>query len=62
MIILYIEVINSWACLQLTQTIESLTSIFPGDSDDKESVCNVGDPNLIPGLEQSSGEGNSNQL
>ena len=49
MIILYVEVINSWTCLQLTQIIESLTRIFPGDSDDKESVCNVGDPNLSLG-------------
>ena len=59
---LYVEVINSWTCLQLTQIIESLTSIFPGDSDDKEFVCNVRDPNLIPGLGQSSGEGNRNPL
>ena len=22
---------------------------FPGDSDGKESACNVGDPDLIPG-------------
>ena len=31
---------------------------FPGDSDNKESACNVGDPVLIPGWERSSGEGN----
>ena len=24
---------------------------FPGDSDSKESACNVGDPGLIPGWE-----------
>ena len=30
---------------------------FPGDSDGKESACNVGDPGLIPGLGRSSGEG-----
>ena len=32
---------------------------FPGGSDGKESVCNEGDPGLIPVLGRSSGEGNS---
>ena len=32
---------------------------FPGGSDDKESVCNAGDPGSILGLGRSSGEGNS---
>ena len=35
---------------------------FPGGSDDKESVCNVGDPGLIPGSGRSPGEGNGNAL
>ena len=30
---------------------------FPGDSDGKEPVCNVGDPGLIPGLGRFSGVG-----
>ena len=30
--------------------------------DGKESVCNVGDPRLIPGLGRSSGEGSGNPL
>ena len=30
---------------------------FPGESDGKESACNVGDLGLIPGLGRSSGEG-----
>ena len=30
---------------------------FPGGSDGKESVCNVGDLGLIPGLGRSPGEG-----
>ena len=30
---------------------------FPGSSDGKESTCNAGDPNLIPGLGGSPGEG-----
>ena len=35
---------------------------FPGGSDGKESVCNEGDPGLIPGLGRSPGEVNSNPL
>ena len=35
---------------------------FPGDSDGKESVCNVGDPDLIPGSGRSPGEGHGNPL
>ena len=32
----------------------------PGVSDGKESICNAGDPGLIPGLGRSPGEGNGN--
>ena len=35
---------------------------FPGDSDGKESVCNVGDLNSIPGLEKSPGGRHDNPL
>ena len=35
---------------------------FPGDSVDKESACNAGDPGLIPELGRSPGEGNGNPL
>ena len=35
---------------------------FPGDSDGKESACNVGDPGLIPGSGRSPGEWNGNPL
>ena len=35
---------------------------FPGSSDGKASVCNVEDPDLIPGLGISPGEGNGNPL
>ena len=35
---------------------------FPGGSDGKRSVCNVGDPGLIPGSGRSPGEGNGNPL
>jgi len=33
---------------------------FPGGSTGKESVCNVGDLGLIPGLEKSPGGGHGN--
>ena len=33
---------------------------FPGGSDGKESTCSVGDPDSIPGLGRSSGEGRGN--
>ena len=35
---------------------------FPGGSDGKASVYNVGDPGSSPGLGRSPGEGNSNPL
>ena len=35
---------------------------FPGGSDGKASVYNVGDPGSIPGLGRSSGEGNDKPL
>ena len=35
---------------------------FPGSSEGKESACNVGDQDLIPGLGRSPGEGNGNPL
>ena len=31
---------------------------FPDGSDDKESACNVGDPDLVSGWGSSPGEGN----
>ena len=33
---------------------------FPGGSDDRESMCNAGDPGTVPGSGRSSGEGNGN--
>ena len=35
---------------------------FPGSSEVKASVSNVGDPGLIPGSGRSPGEGNGNPL
>ena len=36
--------------------------VFPGGSDGKESVCNVGDLGSIPRSGRSPGEGNGNPL
>ena len=33
---------------------------FPGSSDGKESACNAGNPDLIPGSGRSPGVGNGN--
>ena len=38
------------------------TKASPGGSDGKESAYNVGDPDLIPGLGRSHGEGHGNPL
>ena len=35
---------------------------FPGGSDGKESTYSAGDPDSIPGLERSPGEGNGYPL
>ena len=35
---------------------------FLHGSDGKESICNAEDPDLIPGLGRSPGEGNGNPL
>ena len=35
---------------------------YPGDSNSKESACNVGDLGLNPGLGRSPGEGNGSPL
>ena len=37
-------------------------TVIPGGSDGKESACNVGDLDLIPGLGRLPGEGNDNPL
>ena len=35
---------------------------FPGGSDGKESICNVGDLDSVPGLGRSPGGGHCNPL
>ena len=42
--------------------IQSHTKGFPGDSDSKESACNVEDLSLTPGLGRSPGRGHGNPL
>ena len=39
-----------------------LSADFPGGSDSKASVYNVGDPGSIPVLGRSPGEGNGNSV
>ena len=40
----------------------ALKPFIPGGSDRKESACNAGDPDLIPGSGRSPGGGNGNPL
>ena len=47
--------------MALEATERSITG-FPGGSDGKDSVCNVGDPGLIPGLGRSPEQGHGNPL
>ena len=37
-------------------------TVFPGDSDGKQSACSARDPGSIPGSGRSLGEGNGNPL
>ena len=50
--------------VSLDKIIETLDEVinFPGSSDGKASVYNMGDPGLIPGLGRSPGKGNGNPL
>ena len=49
-----------WRPLLAVATVVPL--IVSGDSVSKESTCNAGDPDSIPGLGRSPGEGNGNPL
>jgi len=49
--------INNLRCADDTTLMD-----FPGGSDGKASVYNVGDPGSSPGLGRSPGEGNGNPL
>ena len=47
---------------EMCEIICNIETSFPGGSDGKVSVYNVGDPGSIPGLGRSPGEGNGNPL
>ena len=49
---------SPWVAKSRTRLSEG----FPGGSDGKESTCNVGDLDSIPGLGRFPGEGNGNPL
>ena len=53
-----------WATVhEVTKSRTRLSNLdFPGGSDGKASVYNVGDLGSIPGLGRSTGEGNGNPL
>ena len=47
----------------LAEKLEVLVMMgFPGDSDGKESACDMGDLCSVPGLGRSPGGGDGNQL
>ena len=50
--------IRSTACRLLTLPYARLPWGFPGGSDGKESTCDAGDRDSIPGSGRSPGEGN----
>ena len=49
-------------CIYRYKYIDIDISIFPGDSDGKESDCSEEDAGSIPGLGRSPGEANGNTL
>ena len=62
--------VDGWSCVpsllftwgQIIVEVMKIMKVFPGGSDGKVSAYNVGDPDLIPGLGRSPGEGNGNLL
>ena len=56
------QILLGWRGQLVLYRFMSCTSHFPGDSDGKESACNVGDLGLIPGSGRSPGESNGNPL
>ena len=52
-------IMDCLACSKYSTTDEQLRD-FPGGLDSKESTCNVGDLDSIPGSGRSLGEGNGN--
>ena len=55
-------VLENWTKWIFPRCFVLCFSNFPGGSDGKESVYNAGDPDSVPGLGRSPGEGNGNPL
>ena len=58
----YTETLNSNVAVFGDGASKEVTRGFPGDSDGKESACNVGNLSSIPGLRRSPGGGRGNSL
>ena len=56
------QIANHWVIEKARKFQKSICLDFPGGSDGKASVYNVGDLGLSPGLGRSPGEGNGNPL
>ena len=59
-ILIYINITVGYS--HLSSSVCFYCSFFPGGSDGKESTCSAGNPDSIPGLGRSPGEGNGNPL
>ena len=54
---------NQSFCMIRFEAVPRVPTVFvQTDSDGKESACNAGNPDLIPGLRRAPGEGNGNPL
>ena len=54
--------LTRWTLLVMSLLFDMLFMDFPGGSDSKASIYNVGDLDSIPGLGRSAGEGSGNPL
>ena len=54
--------VDGWSCVPSLLFTWGQTMGFPGGSEEKLSVCSVGELGSIPGLGRSHGEGNSSPL
>ena len=56
------DTVTGDTCRDLFVQTHRIHKGFPGGSDGEESACHAGDPDSIPGLGRSPGEGNGNPL
>ena len=54
--------LTRWTLSVMSLLFDMLFMDFPGGSDSKASIYNVGDLDSIPGLGRSAGEGSGNPL